>query len=333
MKMFGFRSKNEVGTEIKRLRSLLEKNAEDSKSRLTLADFCLKAGDQETAISEYYVVAKQLSTEGLDLELIAVYRKILDIQAMSLTERSLSVVQEAEDLLVKARRAYEVILQIGPPDAGIIAALGSFQQEEIQTKEESEEVVTLGTDDSEPIPIEMLLDPSEDHQISEIPPNQNLEENLPKEQSAPPVASPPIASRESDRDAGEEPAESLDLLSFSLDNALEEMGVQDAVHEDEIMPEPDSSYRKDRQKTDISDSQREDHPETILADHETGPPTDDSLPEDTPLDPADEDLIDTLRKQLEEVKAKRDLTATPPLRQSGREENRSTQTSESDLVE
>lgn len=174
----------------------------------------------------------------------------------------------------------------------------------------------------------MLLDPSEDHQVCEIQPN----ENLPKEQSAPPVASPSVSLTESDRDAGEKPAESLDLLSFSLDNALEEVGVQDAVHEDKIMPETDSSYRKDRQKTNINDIQRDDDPETILADHETGPPTDDSLPEDTPLDPADEDLIDTLQKQLEEVKAKSDLTATPPLTQSGREENRSTQISESDLI-
>ena len=97
MRIFGFRKERKIANEINRLPSLLEENPEDAKSRLMLTNLYLETGDQETAIKEYHVAAKQLTAEGLDLEPIAIYKKILSLDGISLTEKSLAYFEEWEN--------------------------------------------------------------------------------------------------------------------------------------------------------------------------------------------------------------------------------------------
>lgn len=74
--MFVFRKKNKDGKKIDQLLSLLEKDPENTKNRLRLADFYLRTGDKKSAIREYQTAAKYLSGEGFNLKAISVYKKI-----------------------------------------------------------------------------------------------------------------------------------------------------------------------------------------------------------------------------------------------------------------
>jgi tetratricopeptide (TPR) repeat protein len=110
MAFLGLGKNKKTVREIRRLINILEKNPEDTKIRLTLANLYLENGDEETAISEYHAAAQQLSAEGLDLEPIAIYRKILNLDSTSLAEKSFVSIQKAERLVLIAKRTYEDIL-------------------------------------------------------------------------------------------------------------------------------------------------------------------------------------------------------------------------------
>jgi tetratricopeptide (TPR) repeat protein len=281
MKMFGFRRKNEVATEIKRLRSLLEKNPEDSKSRLTLANLYLRAGDQETAVKEYHASAKQLGAEGLGLESIAIYKKILSLDGISLTRESLASVEEAEELLAKARGAYEEVFQTEPRDNTAKEAAEAHCRGRTETEKDPEKTETPSGDDSEPVFTEMPQMSSQDQVGSEMPPCDNPEEDSPD-------LEPSDGLGECDSDgSGQEPFE-------PLDESLGEERSEDTVHETDITPETDSSYpRKDRQ-IDRNDIQIDDDLEAILSDDGTTPSTDNSLPVYSPLGL----ILFTLRRSL-----------------------------------
>jgi len=269
MKIFGFRKKSKIADEINGLLKLLEENPEDVKSRLMLANLYLETGDQETAIKEYHATAKQLSAEGLDLEPIAIYKKIFSLDGISLTEKSLASVQEAEELLVKARKTYEEILQVESQDGEAKEASESHERgDDLQ-----EEEIPRG-DDSEPVAIEVLAGPSQDQAVPKIESSESHEKHSPNQETSSLGTSPSGALRESYCDGGDQ-----EPLEFP-DKAVDERDIQNSVHEAEITPATDSSYPKEDLQIDLNDLQMDEDLETMLSDYETETPTGDPLPPD-----------------------------------------------------
>ncbi|NIM98116.1 MAG: hypothetical protein GTO24_08575, partial [candidate division Zixibacteria bacterium] len=184
--MFGFKKRKKTADEINRFLSLLEENPGDTKSRLMVANLCLESGDQKTAVMEYHTAANQLSAEGLDLEPIAIYRKILSLDAVPLTPESSASLQQAEELLAKAKGIYEGILQVGSKEA------------ESHDRDDHER-----EDDSEPAPIEILRDPSQAHVVPKIGSSERAEEQSPNQEDSSSGTSQSGALRESYRVGGD----------------------------------------------------------------------------------------------------------------------------------
>jgi tetratricopeptide (TPR) repeat protein len=165
--MFVFKKKNKPDKQIHQLRDLLKSDPENTKNRLKLADLHLRAGDKKSAIAEYQTAARYLSEEGFNLKAISIYKKILTLDSMSLTNyKSLASLYTEEGLLAEARRTYEKILHVRPEDLEAQEALKELETGGgIRLDEETGHIVTDSEtgamEDSDPVPIEALLAPSE----------------------------------------------------------------------------------------------------------------------------------------------------------------------------
>jgi len=303
MKIFSFRKKTKLTDEISKLRGLLERNPGDTEIRVRLADLHVRVGDQESAVKELQTAAKRLSDEELVLGTIGIYKRILSLKGISLTKEALALLEEADKLLVKALKIYEEVSQIRPQDEKARAPSEASHQDHLERIDDLEEVEIPDMDDSEPVDIEMLLAPSEDQGVPEMRLDGNPEEHSPDQERTPSLASPSV-TKGADYNLTGGSAEFLDTLFASLDKDLDEVDIQEPDNEHQITAETDSSYRKNRQ-ADLTKSQIDDNRTTILPPHKTSSSTENSLPQDVTPALADEDLIDTLERQLEEVRSKR----------------------------
>jgi tetratricopeptide (TPR) repeat protein len=294
MNLFPFRRRKKITDEINRLRRVVEENPRDSNSRLTLAGLYLETDDQETAAKEYQAVAEQLSAEGLDLEPIAIYRKILTLDAVVLTDTSLATAQEAENLLSRAKEAYEDAFR------------GGTQSDRAKMDAEP--------DDSTPVPIEAILDPSQDLLFShpDTKDHQSQAES-PRETDSPPSRQGPaidISSVQVDDDLEvlafdhrtesptDDPLSTDDRdLHYNLGVAHYEMGLTDKAIREFVkahnqgvkIPESLSMLAKCYRKKGLSQNAAGFLGQALKIENLT------------------QDQIDMLRRQLEEIQAKMDL--------------------------
>lgn len=173
--MFVFRRKNKDGKKVEQLLGLLQEDPENTKHRLKLADLYVRAGNKKTAIPEYQTAAKQLKGEGFNLKAISIYKKIFTLGGTSLNDyKSLASLYTQEGLLAEARITYEKILQIAPQDRQAQEALDSLERGgeiplDQETKNTFQEDETEAIGNSEPVPIETLLTPSQDEETRSDP--------------------------------------------------------------------------------------------------------------------------------------------------------------------
>ncbi len=275
MRIFGFGKKKKPADEIKRILNILKENSEDIKSRLMLANLYLQSGDQQMAAKEYHAAAKELSVQASDLEIMAIYKKILSLDGINLTEKALRSAREAEQLIMEARKIYEAVLQVEQSDEAKEASESHKQDDSERGDDINQEGISSGYD-SEPVPIETLLEPSQEQAVSQIEPSQRPEKHPPGEKTSSLGTSPSNTLGESDRDDGDQGP-----LEFP-DQALNEKDTRDSVHEAEVSPPTDSSCPKRDSQTDVSGVQMDDDFEVMLSGHETMPSPDNVLTSQTP---------------------------------------------------
>ena len=271
MTMLGFRKKTRAGDEIDRLHNAPEENPEDTRSKRILANLYLENGDQEKAIREYHTAAEQLSTEGLDLEPIAIYRKILSLGSPAVAEKSLASVREAEKLLSRAKRAYEEILGVGSTDDMV-------NEDPERPRDLQEELISIG---DRPVRLDMPRDQPEDSPMSQI---RSFEGQSPSRESSSPGASPSIVLKDASRDHGGQKA-----FEFA-GTVVEEKGVDDSVRMAEINPATRSCGPTKHGRIDLREAQLDDDLETMLSDSESETFIDHPFPSDTSGGPSDEGL-------------------------------------------
>ncbi len=213
--MFVFRKKNKASKKIDQLLDLIEKDPDNVKNRLRLADVYVRAGDKKSAIREYRAAAKHLCEEGFNLKTISIYKKIFALDGMSLSDyKSLASLYTEEGLLAEAARTYERILQIRPEDQDAQEALREISTSG-ETRNESE---TQATDISGPVPIESLLAPSQEEETRPDPSFDLLGQTLEGIDIVGPSDEEP--GREGIfQEGGEEPA--IDTGNVQTDNAPE----------------------------------------------------------------------------------------------------------------
>lgn len=171
MRVFG-KEENGTANEIDGLLSLLERNPADTVGQTRPAEPYSPAADQEFAGREYQAAANHLSADGFDLEAIAIYKRLLNSSGVSLTREASASLEEAEDLLMRAKRAYEAALQTNPQNDEVDESTGAYQQTTSERRADPERLEIPEKEEAEPIPIEMLLDRSQDSKA----PNERVEE-------------------------------------------------------------------------------------------------------------------------------------------------------------
>jgi tetratricopeptide (TPR) repeat protein len=267
MKMF--RRKRKINAEINQLLRLLEENPEDVKSRLTLANLYLETDDQKKALEEYGTAVRQLRVEGSDLEAIATCKKILTLDGLSLPENSSASVEQAEQLIVKAREVYEEVLQLGPR----VRAKGASESYSSDNHEKSEdagaeEIPREGGGES--VPFEVVPEVSGNQAWFETGSFESAGDQSLNHQDASSGTSPPGDVIASYRDDGDETTIELP------DKALEENDVHGAVAETEITPTMDSFSSAEEPRIDRIGVQMDDDLETMLLGSEAEASTDEA---------------------------------------------------------
>lgn len=281
MKIFGTRKKNKDVDEINRLLGRLEENPADTESRVKLADLYLQAGDQKSAIWQYQTAAEQLTALGFDLESITIYKTILTLDGGSLDKRSLASFEKAEELLVKARKAYEKAFHIKPQEEASGKASEGLGQER---RDGPEKVENLDTDGSEPVATEMLQGESHHQGVAEVPPDETSEGHSPDQKASLSGNSGFGRVDESDSEGWHEEPDR------SPDKATEGGDVQDPVKEGQLTAGNDSLCPAEERQIDKSAIQMDDVLESIMSDNRTAPFADNPLTADTTRVPSDEDL-------------------------------------------
>ena len=159
--MLGFKRKRKRVDQLEKLRRHLEENPEDSESRLILANLYLKAGNQEAAIEEFHAAVRHLSTKGLDLEPIAIYKRVLSLDGIPMSMESLARMHEAEEFIARAKTAYEEIFRATFQKDTIEGASGISPVDNHVRDDKRDKQKSTGKDDSRPVPIETLLELSQ----------------------------------------------------------------------------------------------------------------------------------------------------------------------------
>jgi len=128
--------------------------------------------DQSSTIQQYMREAEGFAKDGLTFESIAVYRKILSLDALTLSKRSLASMNKAEKLLQEVRRLYEKVFESDDREtrnALKTTSRGSEILHHPKTRDESPEEEISESEASEPVPIETLLEPCEDQPATQLP--------------------------------------------------------------------------------------------------------------------------------------------------------------------
>jgi tetratricopeptide (TPR) repeat protein len=182
--MFRLRKKNKEGDKIDQLLHLLERDPENTNHRLRLADQYLRTGNRKSAIQEYQRVAKYLGNEGFNLKAMSIYKKLFSLDGMSLNDyRSLAALYSEEGLLAEAKKTYRTILRLAPEDQDAQKSLEDLDRDEKtpldhQTTVTFEEKDVQLADEDDAVPIETLLDPSEERAEDSAAPRTLTGESL-----------------------------------------------------------------------------------------------------------------------------------------------------------
>jgi len=223
--MFAFRKKNKDGERTEQLLRLVKQDPDNAKNRLRLADHYLRTGDRKSAILEYRSAAQYLQREGFNLKAISIYKKLFSLDPMSLNDyRSLAVIYGESGLFVEARKTYREILRIDPNDQEALKALRRLEEDgEIppvqETEHQLEGIDTVTMDDSDAVPIETLLAPSEEDRIRAVPSGEPVETELGKTDSSDLFEDTQSSSKIVTEDHG--PAFELDRMNLQPDNLIE----------------------------------------------------------------------------------------------------------------
>ncbi|NIS70237.1 MAG: hypothetical protein GTO12_15240 [Proteobacteria bacterium] len=297
---------NKVTGEMNRLLNRLKENPADTANRMRLAELYLQNDDQKSAFREYQKAAKQLSTGGFDLEPIVIYKKLRSLDALSLTKEASASFQEAEGLLLKAKKTYEEIFRTNLKED----EAKEVQPTLIPNRKDALERPEIGeSDDSEPIPIEMLVERSQDsREPAERPHRPSPEQEA---SSATPLPSAGLSDSDWDmRDSDIHHAQ--DPPVFSDEETFEEKGIEDLFHGTQMTTENVFSHAQKDLHIDIHNVQVDDDLEAILFGDETEPFTDNSLAPQAPRCISDDDLIHVLQRKLREIKTQDKLAITDP---------------------
>ncbi|NIQ40091.1 MAG: hypothetical protein GTN81_16130 [Proteobacteria bacterium] len=240
-----FRKKRKINAEINELLRLLEENPEDVKSRLTLANLYLETDDQKKALEEYRAAVRQLRVEGSDLEAIAICKKILTLDGCSLPENSSALIEQAEQLIIKAREAYEEVLQLGSR----VRAKGtseSYSPDEDEKSEDGGAEEIPHEREAELRPLEAVPEVSENHAWPDIGSFESAGDQSLNYQDASPGTAPSDVVMPSESDDGDE--RTIELP----DKAVEENDVSHAVAETEMTSTIDFFHSTEERRMDLA---------------------------------------------------------------------------------
>jgi tetratricopeptide (TPR) repeat protein len=291
MKIFGFRKKTKIADEINRLPSLLQKSPTETLNRIKRANEYLEAGDQESALREYQKAAEDLAAEELDLEAIAIHKNILSLAGVSLSRKSLALIEEAEALLGRARKIYETVFEAESQVDGVLQFSKAPGQQGFNGTDGRDKPDSPGRNAPQPTPIERILDLSRDLAGPEILPNQ-ISGGLSRDQSHAPSGTSRLADMKAfDPDLPDQkPPGSLDPVSSFPDKSLDDGIVEDPVHEVRTKPEIDSLPLAKDPAFSTKDIQIDDDLEAMLSHDHVTSFTDLSASPDTDRDPDDKDV-------------------------------------------
>ena len=97
--------------EIEALQSLLKANPKDPRLMLRLAEAFQKAGEVNTAASQFMLVADQYGRDGFFLKAIAVIKQALEMNPkLTAARNSLAQSYEHLDLKTEAAAEYQILL-------------------------------------------------------------------------------------------------------------------------------------------------------------------------------------------------------------------------------
>jgi hypothetical protein len=243
----------------------------------------------------------------LDLEPIAIYKKLRSLDAISLTKEASASFQEAEGLLLKAKKTYEEIFQINLKED----EAGEHQPTCIPNRKDALERPEIPeSDDPEPIPIEMLVERSQNSRE----PAESPQRAWPGQETSYARALPSAGLSDSEGDMRDRDIHhSQDRPVFSDNETFEEKGIEDLFHGTQMTAENVFSRAQKDLHIDIHSVQIDDDLEAILFGDEAGPSTDNSLASQAPRCLSDDDLIHVLQGKLKEIKTQDKLAITGPL--------------------
>ncbi len=267
--------------DIKGLVRALDENPEDTESRVKLAGLYVETGDRESAIQQYQIAAEQLSAHDFDLESIAVYKRILTLDGGSLSKRSLAAFERAEELLGKARKAYEKAFQTKTREDVSREASEVPRQKEGESPEEAE---SPERSDFEPVASEMAHTEAYEDETSGVPPGE-------ASGGHPLDLMSPLSADTGSGGAVEPDGEGRQGEPYrSREQGPDEGDAQDVLQQSDVTAESDSLFPRGERQIDMNAIQMDDVLETILSDDEVASSTDDPLSADTPQSPGEKDI-------------------------------------------
>ncbi|MBW2059165.1 MAG: tetratricopeptide repeat protein [Deltaproteobacteria bacterium] len=253
--MFAFRKKRKNGKKIDQLLGVLERNPEDAKSRLKLAELYLRGGDKNSAIDQYRKAAKYLGDEGFNLKAISIYKKLFTLDGMNLDDyKSLASLYADGGLVAEARKVYELVAQIDSEDGEVQEALKDLDRDGDEETQGPEAGGGVEGDEPQPpeepeaVPIEALLASPEGEEGLVSPFSEATGETVEEQEGKGPYGGEDSAAEEllsdrSDRREGEDGHGERDRVSeitrpldggVGPDNTLRGQVVRDLTVEDLI---------------------------------------------------------------------------------------------------
>lgn len=140
--------KDQLNKAIKEYLKQIEASPKDKRLHLKLGDLYLKNGEKEKAIDEYLKAGGLHAEEDLNIQAIAIYKKVVSIDPVHIEAlHRTGTLYVKEGFLGNAKSCYERILQISPSDQQIIKALSriedSKQSKPVQTGMEKKESLRM----------------------------------------------------------------------------------------------------------------------------------------------------------------------------------------------
>ncbi len=140
--------KDQLNKAIKEYLKHIETSPKNKRLHLKLGDLYLKDGEKERAVDEYLKAGELHAEEDLNIQAIAIYKKVVSIDPEHIEAlHRMGALYVEEGFLGNAKSCYERILQISPSDQQAIKALSriedSKQSQPVQTKMEKKESLPM----------------------------------------------------------------------------------------------------------------------------------------------------------------------------------------------